>query len=123
MLLTVTTTEPVVAPAGTGTTMALSLQLVGVAAVPSNRTVLVPREAPTLAPVIVTAVPTIPEVGERLVMAGPCVEVTVKVAPLLAAPFTVTSTEPDVAPLGTGATIRLELQLLGVAAVPLNLIV
>jgi len=40
--LTVTTTFPVVAPAGTGTTMLVALQLVGVADVPLNVTVLVP---------------------------------------------------------------------------------
>jgi len=39
---TVTTTLPVVAPAGTGATMLVALQLVGVAAVPLNVTVLVP---------------------------------------------------------------------------------
>jgi hypothetical protein len=40
--LTVTTTLPVVAPAGTGTAMLLALQLVGVAAVPLKVTVLLP---------------------------------------------------------------------------------
>jgi hypothetical protein len=39
---TVTTTAPVVAPLGTGTTMLLALQLVGVPAVPLKVTVLVP---------------------------------------------------------------------------------
>jgi hypothetical protein len=39
---TVTTTLPVVAPAGTGTTMLLADQVVGVAAVPLKVTVLVP---------------------------------------------------------------------------------
>src|SRR5262249_54146473 len=39
---TVTTTLPVVAPAGTGTTMLVADQLVGVAVVPLNVTVLVP---------------------------------------------------------------------------------
>jgi hypothetical protein len=39
---TVTTTFPVVAPAGTGTTMLPALQLVGVPATPLNVTVLVP---------------------------------------------------------------------------------
>ena len=39
---TVTTTLPVVAPVGTGATMLVELQLVGVAAVPLNATVLVP---------------------------------------------------------------------------------
>src|SRR6267378_2617410 len=67
---TVTTTLPVVAPVGTGTTMLVALQLVGVAAVPLNVTVLVPCVAPKFVPVIVTDVPTGPEVGDRLPIAG-----------------------------------------------------
>jgi hypothetical protein len=70
-------------------------------------------------PVIVTEVPTVPEVGDRLVMLG-VVEVTVNEMPLLAAPLTVTTTFPVVAPVGTGALIELDPQLLGVAVVPLN---
>jgi|SRR6266571_5018306 len=67
---TVTTTLPVVAPLGTRTAMLVLLQLVGVAAVPLKVTVLVPCVAPKLVPVIVTALPTGAEVGERLVMLG-----------------------------------------------------
>src|SRR5215467_12764166 len=67
---TVTTTLPVVAPDGTGTTMFVADQLVGVAVVPLNVTVLVPCVAPKLLPVIVTDVATGPVVGERLVMLG-----------------------------------------------------
>src|SRR5437879_9844352 len=67
---TVTITLPVVAPVGTETMMLVLLQLVGVAVVPLKRTVLVPCVAPKFAPVIVTAVPTGPEVGDRLVMLG-----------------------------------------------------
>jgi hypothetical protein len=121
MPLTVTMTDPVVTPVGTGTTMELALQLVGVAAVPLNRTVLVPGVAPKFDPVIVTTAPIDPDVGERLEIAGPCADVTVNVMPLLMTLLTVTATDPVVAPLGTGATILLALQLLGVAAVPLNL--
>src|SRR5881628_131034 len=88
---TVTTTLPVVAPAGTGTTMLVALQLVGVAAVPLNFTVLVPCVAPKFAPLIVTDVPANPDVGFRLVMFGDGT-VTVKLAPLLATPPTVTTT-------------------------------
>lgn len=40
--LTVTITFPVVAPAGTGTTMEVALQLAGVAGVPLKVTVLAP---------------------------------------------------------------------------------
>src|SRR5204863_252584 len=103
--LTVTTTFPVVAPLGTGTVRLVALQLVGVASVPLNATVLVPIVAPKFAPVIVTAVPTGPDVGGRRVMIGAGV-VTVKGTPLLARPPTVTTTFPVVAPVGTG-TVRL----------------
>src|SRR5215471_14534638 len=116
---TVTTTLPVVAPLGTGTTMLPLLQLVGVAAVPLKVTVLVPCVLPNPVPLMVTDVPTGPEVGDRL----PMPKVTVKLTPLLAVPPTVTTTLPVVAPLGTGATILVLLQLVGVAAVPLNVIV
>ncbi len=116
---TVTTTLPVVAPLGTGTAMLVALQLVGVAAVPLNFTVLVPCVVPKFAPVIVTDAPTNPDVGFRLVMLGPGA-VTVKLTPLLATPPTVTTTFPVVAPAGTGTTMLVALQLVGVPAVPLN---
>jgi hypothetical protein len=67
---TVTMTAPVVAPAGTGTTMLVAFQLVGVATVPLKVTVLLPCVDPKLEPLIVTEVPTGPDVGERLLMAG-----------------------------------------------------
>jgi len=47
----------------------------------------------------------------------------VKPTPLLAAPDTVTTTLPDVVPLGTGATMLVAFQFVGVATVPLNLTV
>jgi hypothetical protein len=46
MPFTVTLTAPVVAALGTGATMLVSLQLVGVAAVPLKVTVLLPCVAP-----------------------------------------------------------------------------
>jgi len=67
---TVTMTLPVVAPVGTGTAMLVADQLVGVAAVPLNFTVLLPWVAAKFVPVIVTAVPTGPLVGDRLVRLG-----------------------------------------------------
>ena len=70
-------------------------------------------------PVIVTDVPTGPEVGDRPVMLGE----TVKFTPLLTPPNTVTVTFPVVAALGTGTTMLVEPQLAGVAAVPLKLTV
>jgi hypothetical protein len=67
---TVTTTLPVVAPVGTGAAMLVALQFVAVAATPLNVTALVPCVAPKFAPLIVTDVPTAPDVGFRLVMLG-----------------------------------------------------
>jgi len=118
---TVTTTFPDVAPVGTGAMMLVALQLVGVAVVPLNVTVLVvPCEAPKLVPVMVTELPTAPEVGFRLVMLGAEAVFTVNTMALLVLPPTVTTTLPVVAPAGTGATMVVALQLVGVAAVPLN---
>src|SRR5215831_10428173 len=77
---TVTTTLPVVAPVGTGTTMPVADQLVGVAAVPLNVTVLVPFVDPKFVPVIVTAVPTGPLTGDKLLMIGSALA-TVNVGP------------------------------------------
>jgi len=117
----VTTTFPVVAPAGTGTTMLVADQLVGVAVVPLNFTEPVPCVAPKFAPAIVTDAPTGPDVGDRLVMLG--VESTVKVTPLLLTPAALTTMFPVVAPAGTGATILVALHVVTVAAVPLNVTV
>jgi len=58
----------------------------------------------------------------RVEMLGPGV-VTVKVAPLLAAPPTVTTTLPEVAFVGTGTAMLEALQFVGLAAVPLNVTV
>jgi hypothetical protein len=118
---TVTTTLPVVGPGGTGATIDVALQLVGVAVTPLNVNVLVPWIAPKFAPLIVTGAPTAAEGGNKLPMSG--VGNTVKAAPALAKPFTVTTTFPVVAPTGTGATICMGAQLVGVAAVPLNVTV
>src|SRR6266849_886571 len=79
--LTVTTTFPVVAPDGTGTMIDVAVQLVGVAVVPLNVTVLVPCDDPKFVPVIVTDAPTAPDVGDKLVMLG--AEPTVYVIPVL----------------------------------------
>ena len=67
---TVTTTLPVVAPAGTGTAKLVAVQFVGVPAAPLNVTVLLPCVAPKFVPVIVTVVPTKPKVGLRFVIVG-----------------------------------------------------
>jgi len=86
-----------------------------------NLTVLLPCEEPKLLPETVIEVPTAAEVGERLDMLGAAT--TVKLFPLLEEPETVTTTFPVVAPLGTAATMLVEVQLVAVAVVPLNLTV
>jgi hypothetical protein len=50
--------------------MLVAVQLVGIAAVPLNVTVLAPCDAPKFVPVIVTEVPTEPDAGLRFVMLG-----------------------------------------------------
>lgn len=65
-----TTTFPVVAPVGTGTVMLVSLQLLGVAVVPLNVTVLAPCDEPKLVPAITTEIPTDAEVGLKLDIFG-----------------------------------------------------
>lgn len=115
----VTMTGPVVDPEGTGATILVALQLVGLAVVPLNVIVLVPWVAPNVVPLMVMESPTEPEVGERLFIFG----VTTKVAPLLACPLTVTTTVPVMALAGTGATMLVLFQLVGLAETPLNVIV
>jgi hypothetical protein len=116
---TVTTTLPVVAAAGTVTTMLVALQVVTVAAVPLNVTVLEPCDDPKVVPVMVIDAPTAPEVALRLVMAG----ITVNGDPLLAAPNTLTTTLPVVAAAGTATVMLVALQALAAAAVPLKVTV
>ena len=119
---TVTITPPEEAPLGTGTTIDVALQLVGIPAVPLNVTVLLPWLAPKFVPVTVTAVLIAPDVGDRLVMLGGVA--TVKVTPLLATPPTVTTTGPVLVPLGTEATMVVAFQVWIVfAGVPLNVTV
>jgi hypothetical protein len=73
----VTTTGPEVAPSGTGATILLALQLVGVAMAPLKVTVLDPWVAPKLEPEIVTDVPMGPDIGLRPVILGPAATFTV----------------------------------------------
>jgi hypothetical protein len=72
---TVTRTLPLVALAGTGTTMLVADHVVGVAVVPLNVTVLVPLLTPKPVPPMVTAEPTGPVDGDRLVSVGATVTV------------------------------------------------
>jgi len=117
----VTTTFPDVAPDGTGTTMAVGLHVLGIAATPLKVIVLLPCVAPKLLPVTVITFPIAPDVGVTAVMTGWVI--TVNDSPLLGCPPTVTTTKPEAAPAGTGATILLALQLVGTAKLPLNVTV
>lgn len=118
---TVTTMFPVVAPAGTGTTIEVALQFMGAAVTPLNVMELVPWVAPKFVPVTLADVPIAPAAGMTLAMCG-CV-ITVNSIPLLLSPFTVTTTNPDVAPTGTETAMLVALQLVGVAGTPLKAIV
>ena len=120
---TVTTTFPVEDPSGTVATIDVSLQLTTKAGVPLNVTVLDPWDEPKFDPEIVTAAPTNPEVGDRLVMLGVVVVTIVKLTPLLALLPAVTTTFPDEAPNCTLATIDESLQLTTEAVVPWNVTV
>jgi hypothetical protein len=113
---TVTTTEPVVAPVGTGATILVGPQPVGAAAVPEKVTVPVPWVTPKFEPAIVTTVPEGPDWGVRLAISGE----TVNARPFVDKPLTVTSTRPVVAPTGTGAMILVLLHVVGVAGTPLK---
>lgn len=101
--------------------MLVALQLVTLAAVPLKLTEPLPCVEPKLVPVIVTDVPTVADVGDRLVILG--AETTVKLLPALSTPFACRTTFPVVAPEGTVTTTLVSLQLDTVALVPLNLTV
>src|SRR5438445_10878281 len=115
---TVTITLPVVAPLGTGATMLVALQLVVVVYVPLKVTELTLSLHDALPILMVTEVPTGPEVGDRLVMLGGVV--SVKLTALLARDRKRAGKGKGVAPLGSGATMLVALQLVGVAAAPLK---
>jgi hypothetical protein len=110
---TVTTTLPVVAALGTGATMLVADQLVGVAVVPLNFTVLLLWEAPKPDPAMVTAVPTDPEVGAKLVMLGAVVEAPVPVSVTLCGlppALSVMVIEPFRVPVVVGVKVTLIVQ-------------
>ncbi len=71
----------------------------------------------------VKAVKVVPLALVALVITGGAEDGTVNVTPLLATPFTVTTTLPVEAPAGTGTDMLVAPQLVGVAAVPLKVTV
>src|ERR1041385_7381413 len=91
-----------------------------VAVVPLNLTVLDPCVEPKFAPEIVIGIPTAPTVCERLLIVG--VGLTVKVFPALDRPVFVTMTVavPTLTPFGTVALIWVAFQLVGIAVMPLK---
>lgn len=108
---------PLDALLGTGATICVLLQLVGLIAVPFKVTVLDPCVEPKFTPEIVTELPINPDVGDMLRMPA---EVSVKGRPLLLRFDTLTTTFPVSVPTGTGATICVLLQLVGVVITPLK---
>ena len=86
---------------------------------PLNVTLLFPCVAPNPPPRISTLWPTVPDAGFKPVMLG---DVTVKFTPFVETPpVIVTTTFPESAPKGTGTTIVLGPQEVGVAKRPLKL--
>jgi hypothetical protein len=114
---TVTTTLPVVAVDGTIAVIAVGVQVLNTLAAPApNFTVLPAELLPNPLPLMVTVLPTAPDVMERLVMLT-----TVKLTPLPATPPTVTTTLPVVAPEGTVTLMLVVVHTdAAAAATPLN---
>lgn len=120
LTVTITCDDPGPRPTGTVTPMLPILQLETLAAIPAKVTVLELWFKPKLLPVMVIAVPTGPEISDRLVITG----VTVKVAILLVKPLTVTAMLSF--PAGTLGTLKAMLpgaQLVRVIALPPKLTV
>ena len=112
-----------VAPVGTGAVMLVLLQFDARVWTPLNVTKLciVPTVGPKFVPVMMTLVPMGPEEGEIVVMAGG--GVTVKSMALLGTLFTVTTTLPVVAPVGTVTLIIRSDQLVTVKGDPFKVAV
>ena len=108
---------PVVAPSGTPVTIVVFDITVKLALTPLKATFVAPLK---LVPVMVTAVPTLPEVGVKLEMTGGIT--TVKELLLVAIPpGVVTEIKPLVAPVGTVTFICVAESTVKVdAVVPLN---
>jgi hypothetical protein len=83
------------------------------AGVPPNVTVLPPWLVPKPVPVMVIAVPVVPDVWLRLVIFG----ATAKATPLLATLDTVTTTLPVTAPAGTVTPMLVAVHVENVVAV------
>ena len=106
--------DPAVAPAGTVVVILVTELTVNTAGVPLNVTLVAPVK---LSPVIVTLLPTLPEVGEKLSIDGATVKVVVL---LVVAAGVVTDTVPVLAPDGTTAVIWIAESTWKLADTPLN---
>jgi hypothetical protein len=114
----VTQIFPVVAPLGTVAVIFVEDFTVNVAETPWNVTLVAPVK---FVPVIVTVVPTGPEVGEKEVIVGLAAAVTVKFCELVAIPSgVVTLIGPVVAPEGTVVVILVFEFAVNVADTPLK---
>jgi hypothetical protein len=107
----VTAIVPVVAPVGTFARMRVAELDVIVAAMPLNLTDVAGER---LEPEIVTTVPTLPEVGERLAIAGGS-ETLKEVVLVAIPPEVVTDTRPLFAPVGTLTVTEVAVVAVGVA--------
>lgn len=118
---TLTTTLPVTLPvAGTKAVMLLVDHELTVAIALLIVRLFEAWEVPKPVPVTITDVPATPDMGLTPVITGDG-GLTVKLTTLLATPLPrMTTTGPEVAPVGTGATMLVALQLVGVVVVPLN---
>src|ERR1017187_4980354 len=114
---TVTVTAPVIAFGGTTATICELVQLLAVAGTPPTSTTLLLWVAPKPLPLMVTGVPTTPELGETLVIAT--TKETVNVIELLVTPVLLTVSGPLVEE-GTVTSINASLQLCTPAVTPLN---
>jgi hypothetical protein len=86
-----------------------------------NLTVLLDGVALKFVPMMITVVPTAPDVGVNDVMVGKVLDVTVKLVELVAVfPPTVTVIVPVVAPVGTVVVIEVEELAVTTVVVPLN---
>ena len=112
---TVTTTLPFSAVGGTSAPMLVAAQLVAVTDTAPMVNVLVPWVEPKFVPVIVTEAATAAELGETPLIAG--VASNVK-DPVLATPFTVTTTLPLGAADGTSAPMLVAAQVVAVTDTP-----
>ena len=115
---TVTTIDPVVAPAGTVAMIWVDVLLVTTACVLLKVTVLLAAIGLKLVPEMVTDVPTGPLEGENPVIVGVTTKLVADVA--VVEPPTVTEINPVVAPAGTVVTICESVLLTTVALTPLK---